>query len=819
MSDYIINNNRIVSYEGNEKSLTIPAGITRIGTGAFKGKNVEQIIFEDEASLKSIDDEAFADCKELKSMLIPNGVVQIGDRAFSGCTALQYVRIPSSVLLVGEDVLFGHSSDLVIIGEKGTEAETIATKYGLTFQGDEQRAIKAVQAAEKRKSSVETRSFEILGETITCSNTLAIYQEAIEYYASRKKPFFASYIKLFPTDLNVRKPDVDSVFVPETDRTVDRLAKQGVLTTRDAIRNKYLLEPYTMTVDGLKAILNLQKEASETAVSNMSSMKENLAQEAESKVAGLSYGIIGDGLDLLAYSIDDFAERQRQRKKAYAEADQKFDQYKRNQLNQCDKLIADAMKEIMPTLRKLSDLIIEKLLEAEIDLLTDAGIIEESATKGVDIQKSVQLIQSIIDKRNDNTFTAVLAIKKYPCNIAALTYAYEHNPSCIELKDLILFLGVSNQVDKGLSDSKQSRINSYISDLEKVSTASQGIDLIQKEIALFSDDEIKKMLKCVARAITPKIEDIALEEKPNVISDIKEYCTKELNIILTQNDWDYFESYGVSPIAASNIPRNSITSHLLLLEWLSSKVSEMMVRNQKYDKYLEKYPLKREEEKTRTELKTVQNRISKLQTKSNEQGIVSALKCVFGLILIFGGIAVGAVAQNIIFALLFVVPGFLVILSVFMPSKELRLLRKEEKFLTAKISEIEKLPPFIEDDKKQKDAEAKVEAERLEHEHQVEKAAKKRKGAIAIVAIILVACIALVIVMTTVIIPKQKMNKAMRLLDTGDYDKAYALLEEIGNTDVIASNKYDRAVALIEAGDYEAAYALLEELKNYNAIE
>ena len=826
MSGFTINNDRIVSYEGDEKTLTIPAGITRIGTGAFKGKNIEQIIFEDGTSLKSIDDEAFAGCKELKSMLIPYGVVQIGDRAFSGCNSLQYIRIPSSVILVGEDVLFGHSSDLVIIGEKGTEAETIATKYGITLQGDEQRAINAVQAAAKGKSSVETRSFEILGETITCSNTLAKYQEAIEYYASRKKPFFASYIEMFPTDLNFREPNVDEVFESEMDRTVDRLAKQGVLKTREAIRNKYLLEPYTMTVDGLKAILNLQKDASENAISNMSSMKENLAREAESKVTGLSYGVIGDGLDLLAYSIDDFAERQRQREKAYAEADRKYDQYKRNQRNQCDKLIADAMKEIMPTLRQLSNLIIEKLLEAEIDLLTDAGIIEENATKGIDIQKSAQLIQSVIGKRNDNTFTAVLAIKKYPCNVAALTYAYEHNPSCTELKDLIQFLGMSNQVDKSLSDSKQSRLKSYISELKNVSTASQGFDLIQKEIALFSDDEIKKLLDCVAQAITPKIQEIALGEKPNVITDTKEYCTIELNKILTQNDWDYFESHGVSPIATSKIPRDSITSHSLLLEWLSSKLSEMTVRNQKYDKYLEKYPLKKEEARIRSELKTVQEKISKLQTKTSEQEIVSVLKRLFGVILIIGGIILCVVVNSdekdpftVVYFLMFVVPGLLVFLSVYMPPKGLRALRKEEKVLTAKMSEISKLPPFIEDDKKQKDAEAKAEAERLECERQAKETSKKRIIKITLGITIPVVCIAFAVVLFTFIIPNSKYNSAVALYDAGNYEEAINAFTALNGYKDSAAQiekcQYNAAVALYDAGNYEEAINAFTELNGY----
>lgn len=114
---------------------------------------------------------------------------------------------------------------------------------------------------------------------------------------------------------------------------------------------------------------------------------------------------------------------------------------------------------------------------------------------------------------------------------------------------------------------------------------------------------------------------------------------------------------------------------------------------------------------------------------------------------------------------------------------------------------------------------AKEEADRLERERQAEqkriadeKAAKKRKKIAAIVTPIVVVCIAFLIVLTTVIIPKQKLNKAMSLLDSGDYEAAYALLEEIGNSDAIASSKYDRAVALINSNDYEAAYILLNGL-------
>ena len=89
---------------------------------------------------------------------------------------------------------------------------------------------------------------------------------------------------------------------------------------------------------------------------------------------------------------------------------------------------------------------------------------------------------------------------------------------------------------------------------------------------------------------------------------------------------------------------------------------------------------------------------------------------------------------------------------------------------------------------------------------------------VAIVVFSFVACIVAMYLLPAIIISQIKMNKAMDLLDSGDYEMAYALLEESGNPDAIASNKYDRAMALMDSEDYEAAYALLEEIGNNDAI-
>ena len=56
---------------------------------------------------------------------------------------------------------------------------------------------------------------------------------------------------------------------------------------------------------------------------------------------------------------------------------------------------------------------------------------------------------------------------------------------------------------------------------------------------------------------------------------------------------------------------------------------------------------------------------------------------------------------------------------------------------------------------------------------------KKRKKTIAIVTPIIVACVAFVIVLTTLMIPSQRLNKAKELIDSGEYKAAYTLLDSI----------------------------------------
>ena len=108
--------------------------------------------------------------------------------------------------------------------------------------------------------------------------------------------------------------------------------------------------------------------------------------------------------------------------------------------------------------------------------------------------------------------------------------------------------------------------------------------------------------------------------------------------------------------------------------------------------------------------------------------------------------------------------------------------------------------------------ELKLEDERKAEEQRiaVEKAKKKAKKVFIAIASVACVCAVFLILLKTVIIPKQKYNQAIELISSGDYDSAYELLEEIGDNEAIASNKYDSAIKYIDSGDYKAACLLLD---------
>lgn len=97
----VIKNGVLEKYEGSEKKVVIPEGVTCIGREAFRWNNtIESIIIPD--SVETIKEYAFVGCKGIKSLDIPKSVKTIGFLAFNYC-GMERVTIPPTV----KEVSFG----------------------------------------------------------------------------------------------------------------------------------------------------------------------------------------------------------------------------------------------------------------------------------------------------------------------------------------------------------------------------------------------------------------------------------------------------------------------------------------------------------------------------------------------------------------------------------------------------------------------------------------------------------------------------------------------------------------------------------------
>lgn len=126
---WIINGDLIKVFNQEVESVTIPFGIKTIREDAFKNcKQLKRIIIS--SSVEVIGDYAFASCEQLSEITIPCSVQLISYGAFFRCSSLSRISLPSSLSVLREGC-FEQCSAL----ESVTIPEGVDTIYPRTFAG------------------------------------------------------------------------------------------------------------------------------------------------------------------------------------------------------------------------------------------------------------------------------------------------------------------------------------------------------------------------------------------------------------------------------------------------------------------------------------------------------------------------------------------------------------------------------------------------------------------------------------------------------------------------------------------------------------
>ena len=93
----------------DDGTLTISGTDMQINPGwYYKRKQIKKVIIEN--GVTNIGSYAFGECSNITSITIPNSVTWIGSKAFSGCSSLSSITIPNSVTSITEEAFSGCSS-------------------------------------------------------------------------------------------------------------------------------------------------------------------------------------------------------------------------------------------------------------------------------------------------------------------------------------------------------------------------------------------------------------------------------------------------------------------------------------------------------------------------------------------------------------------------------------------------------------------------------------------------------------------------------------------------------------------------------------
>ena len=104
--DLVIENGVLKRYNGTDRKVVIPQGVTEIGANAFEAFDRYLESVKIPSTVKIIGESAFRDT-QIETLQLPAWLEKIGKGAFWGCGNLKSIIIPSSVIEIGNSAFLG----------------------------------------------------------------------------------------------------------------------------------------------------------------------------------------------------------------------------------------------------------------------------------------------------------------------------------------------------------------------------------------------------------------------------------------------------------------------------------------------------------------------------------------------------------------------------------------------------------------------------------------------------------------------------------------------------------------------------------------
>ena len=129
--DFIIEENRVMKYIGNDRNVRVPEGIEELESSSFwDNQNIETVILPE--SLKNMGGDTFYNCRNLRKINIPSSVITMGNNPFAGCPNVEIENHSKSFIYQNGALFTSDRKTLIYVSIKGEETEFVVPQ-GVTL--------------------------------------------------------------------------------------------------------------------------------------------------------------------------------------------------------------------------------------------------------------------------------------------------------------------------------------------------------------------------------------------------------------------------------------------------------------------------------------------------------------------------------------------------------------------------------------------------------------------------------------------------------------------------------------------------------------